>query len=229
LRKAICVFVQNTTIDHILENHGIAEGRRKVIPGSGVNLNAHKYIEYPTDESEMHLLFIGRVMKDKGSDELLYAAEKIKQKYPNVMFDIVGRCDEEGYEEKIEDYSKRGIIAFHGFQTDVNPFLARAHALIQPSYHEGLSNVLLEAASTGRPVLATRVPGCQEAFDENESGIGFEAKSGDALCEAIEKFLKLPNNKRKEMGIKGRAKVEREFSRQLVVDYYMYEIRKAKN
>ena len=224
LRKAKCVFVQNMTIDAFLESHHICSGRRKVIPGSGVNLEVHQYAEYPADEKELHLLFIGRIMTDKGSNELLYAAEKIKKNYPHVVFDIVGRCDEEGFEQKIAQANDKGIVAFHGFQSDVRPYLIKAHALIQPSYHEGLSNVLLEAAATGRPVLASNVPGCKETFEEGITGLGFEAKSGESLYSAIERFIALPYEKKKQMGEKGRLKVEKEFSRQTVVDCYMNEI-----
>ena len=224
LRKASCVFVQNSTIDQLFEVHRVANGRRKVIPGSGVNLRVHKYCNYPLNQAEIHFLFIGRVMKDKGSDELLNAAEMIKQEHPNVVFDIVGRCEEEEFKKKIESANKKGIIVFHGFQSDVTPFLEKAHALIQPSYHEGLSNVLLEAAATGRPVLASKVAGCMETFDEGVTGIGFNAKSVDSLYKAIEKFIAMPYEQKKEMGKKGRLKVENEFSRQTVVDYYMKEI-----
>ena len=224
LRKANCVFVQNATIDKLFEAHSVANGRRIVIPGSGVNLDVHKYSEYPPDGKELHFLFIGRVMQDKGSDELLKAAEIIKQKYSNAVFDIVGRCEEEKFTDKINYANENGTIVFHGFQSDVTPFLEKAHALIQPSYHEGLSNVLLEAAATGRPVLSSNVPGCKETFDEGVTGIGFEAKSVDSLCMAIEKFIALPYEQKREMGKKGRLKVEKEFNRQTVVDYYMKEI-----
>ena len=224
LYKSKCVFVQNSAIDRCLEKYGIAKGKRIVIPGSGVNLNDHQYIEYPTDESIIHFLYIGRLMKDKGSDELLYAAKATKKKHPNIVFDIVGRCDEEEYHDIIREYDEKGIIVFHGFQKDVNPYLERAHALIQPSYHEGLSNVLLEAAATGRPVLSSRVPGCQETFEEGVSGMGFEAKSGTSLCNTIEDFLRLSNEEKREMGLNGRKKVEKEFSREIVVDAYIKQI-----
>ena len=224
LSNARRVFVQNATIDQLLGKYGIANDKRQVIPGSGVNLEAHPYIEYPTDESTIRFLYIGRIMKDKGSSELLHAAKEIKREHPNVVFDIVGRCDEEGYDELVHDYNEKGIIAFHGFQTDVNPYLGRAHALIQPSYHEGLSNVLLEAAATGRPVLSSRVPGCQETFEEGVSGMGFEAKSVDSLVNAIESFLKLSNEQKREMGCNGRKKIEKEFSRKNVVNAYLKQI-----
>jgi len=224
LRNAFCVFVQNSTIDKTLHENKIANGKRIIIPGSGVNLQLHQYIDYPSDETNIHLLYIGRVMKDKGIDELLYAAKEIKKRYSNVIFDIVGRCDEAGYEEIIEKNNNNGIISFHGFQSDVVPFLSTAHALIQPSYHEGLSNVLLEAAATGRPVLASLVPGCQETFDEGISGIGFKVKSGESLVTAIESFLSKTNDQKREMGLNGRRKIEKEFDRKIVIEAYRKQI-----
>ena len=163
-------------------------------------------------------------MKDKGIDELYSVAEQIHKERDDVIFDVVGRCDEGGYDEKTKDLANKGIIVFHGFQTDVNPYLQRCHALIQPSYHEGLSNVLLEAAASGRPVLASTVPGCYETFDEGKSGIGFKARSVDSLYDAIKRFLMLTQQQRETMGINGRTKIEKEFDRQIVIDAYLDEI-----
>jgi glycosyltransferase involved in cell wall biosynthesis len=91
-------------------------------------------------------------------------------------------------------------------------------------YHEGMANVLLEAASSGRPVMAFAIPGCGETFDEGVTGYGFEVRNTSALVNTIEKFIKLPYEEKKQMGTAGRAKVEREFDRQIVIDSYMEEI-----
>jgi glycosyltransferase involved in cell wall biosynthesis len=89
-----------------------------------------------------------------------------------------------------------------------------------------MANVLLEAASTGRPVLASNIPGCRETFDEGVTGYGFEVRNISALVNTMEKFIKLLYENKKQMGIAGRAKVEREFDRQIVIDSYMEEINK---
>ena len=107
---------------------------------------------------------------------------------------------------------------------NIHQLIANYHAVILPSYHEGMANALLEAAACGRPVLASKIPGCQETFDEGVSGIGFEAKSVDSLYNAIKKFLSLTTAQREAMGKAGRAKMEREFDRQIVVDVYMEQI-----
>ena len=119
-----------------------------------------------------------------------------------------------------------GVLEHIENQRDVRPFYAESHAIIHPSYHEGMSNVLLEAAAAGRPVLASNVPGCRETFDEGVSGMGFEPRNVDDLVRAIEQFIALPHEQKATMGCAGREKVEREFDRKIVVDAYMKEIQK---
>ena len=102
--------------------------------------------------------------------------------------------------------------------------MAEAHAIIHPSHHEGMSNVLLEAAATGRPVLASDIPGCRETFVEGVSGMGFEARNCKNLIHVIERFIKLPYEKKIEMGKIGRKKMEKEFDRQIVINKYIQEI-----
>jgi len=94
--------------------------------------------------------------------------------------------------------------------------------VVLPSFHlEGIANVLLEGASTGRPVLSTNHIGCRDTFDDGVSGIMFEPRSESALIEAIEAFIALPYEKKEAMGLEGRKKVEREFDRRLIVEAYM--------
>src|SRR5690606_24830493 len=136
------------------------------------------------------LLFIGRIMKAEGIDELLEAAKRIKLQYPNVQFHLVGGM-EENYTQRLSDLQNSGIIKYHGQQKNIHSFISEAHAIILPSHHEGLANVLLESASTGRPVLASKVPGCIETFEDEVTGFGFEVKNIDSIVEAILKFIKL--------------------------------------
>lgn len=226
LKKAHAIFFQNkSNKEYFIKNQIVNENVSRKIPGSGVNIDYHIFEEYPTNDEIIKFLFIGRIMKSKGIEELLKAAQIIKNIYPKTEFHFVGG-KEENYDVKLNNLTKKGIIHYHGRQENVHYFIKNCHATINPSYHEGMSNVLLESASTGRPVLASNIPGCKETFDEGISGYGFEVRNVDSLVETIVKFIQLPYENKKQMGLAGRLKVEREFDRQIVVNSYMDEINK---
>ena len=224
--KAECIFFQNESNKAFFIDRGISLKKFKVIPGSGININEFPYQEYPKDDDTLRFLFIGRIMKDKGIEELIEAAKRIKEQNKNIQFDALGFCEDE-YKDKVDILQKKKIIIFHGVKDNVGEYLENAHAVIHPTYHEGMSNVLLEAAATGRPVLASNIPGCKEIFDEGVSGFGFEPKNIDSLTQAIHKFVKLSNEERIMMGKAGRNKVEREFDRTIVVNAYLEEINRT--
>ncbi|MEH7380056.1 glycosyltransferase family 4 protein [Bacillus sp. JJ1533] len=226
LKNASCLFFQNETNLKFFTDHQIAKGKTRLVPGSGVNLNYHTFEEYPEKDKKNRFVFIGRMMKSKGIDELLQAAKIVKEKYPNTQFDLIGGCEED-YHQQLSELNQLGIITYHGQQSDVRSFIKESHATILPSYHEGTANVLLESASAGRVVIASRIPGCRETFDEDESGLGFTVKNVDSLVEAIIKFINLPYEKKGAMGLAGRMKMEREYDRKIVINAYIDEINKV--
>lgn len=226
LKHAAKVFFQNIENRQFMIDKGVVrEEQTDLLPGSGVNTEHYDYLPYPDESNGIVFTTIGRIMKDKGIDELLSAACEIRKKHPNVTFRLIGEFDE-AYEEKITGLDKQGVIRYLGFQEDVRGFVAESHAVIHASYHEGMSNVLLEAASMGRPVIATDVPGCRETYDSGVTGIAFKPGSSESLTEAIEYFLSLDKEKHIEMGRAGREKILSEFDRKKVVDKYMFEIEK---
>ncbi len=223
--KADCVFFQNTTNLERVTSTGRLKAVR-LLPGSGVNLEQHCFEAYPEETEELVFLTIGRIMRDKGADEILEAARKVKQKYPKVGFCLIGSFDGD-YQEKVMAAVEEGAVEFLGVQKDVHAFIKNSHATIHASYHEGMSNVLLETASAGRPVIATDVPGCRETYDAGVSGIACQAKNADDLARAILEFIELPHEQKAAMGAAGRAKIEREFNRKLVIQAYLEEIGKV--
>ena len=226
LRDAACVFFQNTNNQELFIKEDLVKGRTRVIPGSGVNLQTHCYEKYPSDSDGFHFLFVGRIMKDKGIEELLQAIRLLHKEDPKITLDIVGWSDED-YNEALEAAQAEGAIKLHGLQKDVHPFYAACHCAVLPSYHEGTANVMLEASSTGRPVITTRVPGCQETFDEGITGFGCEVKDVDSLFNAMKKMISLPREKREDMGKAARSKMEREYDRSIVLSAYEEEIDRA--
>lgn len=225
MKKAACVIFQNEENKRLFEKHRISGKRNLIVRGSGVNLECHNFEPYPSDE-KVHLLYIGRIMREKGIEELLAAAEKLHDK--QVVFELLGYCDED-YQDKLNEYEERGIIKQLGFQSDVHKYMRTASAVILPSYHEGMSNVLMEASATGRPVIATNISGCKEIFEEGVTGFGCEPKNSESLIAAIRKFLALSHAERAEMGRKARGKMEQEFDRRQVTDVYIKEINRILN
>lgn len=227
-KDVCCVFFQNEANRRFFRERRIKVRYERLVPGSGVNLNAHCFEEYPIDDGTIRVLFVGRIMRDKGIEELMEAAIIIKQRYPNVEFDAIGFCEDE-YKKKADEMSKLGVINFHGVKDDVHEYMKHCHVVVLPSHHEGMANVLLEAASTGRPVLASRVPGCIETFDDSVTGLGFEVRDVPSLVDAMVRFIELPYDQKRKMGIAGRRKMEQEFDRRIVVDAYLEEITKVVN
>lgn len=222
LKKAKCVFCQNKGNMEFIVNHRMVKGRLKLLPGSGVNLQRFALQEYPEDGA-INFVFISRIMKEKGINEYLGAAAEIKMKYPNVQFHICGFCEEE-FEDRLNKMQEEGIVEYHGMVQDVRVILKDMHCAVLPSYHEGMSNVLLEAAATGRPLIASNIPGCRECIEDGTSGFLVEVGNTVDLIEKIETFVNRPYNQKKEMGMEARKKVEQLFDRQQIVDAYMEEI-----
>lgn len=221
--KAKKVFFQNKANREFCIQQGIADEKSIVLPGSGVNLSYHTYQEYPAD-GFIKFLFIARLLKDKGTDEYLEMAQTIKAKYPQTEFQIVGWVEGD-YKQQLDKLGKEGVINYLGPTTDVRPYLKDIHCNIMPSYHEGLSNVNLESAANGRPVITTDVPGCGETVDDGITGFLVKVKDALSLTEGVEKFLNLSYEQKKQMGMEGRKKVEREFDRQMVIGAYMNAIK----
>ena len=230
LKKSSCVFFQNKSNMDFLLGLGAVKNNYRLIPGSGVNLTENKFEKYLEDDNVVRFLFAGRVYKIKGIDELLEAIKIIKSKYNNIYFDIVGFAEKDYDNSLLWQLHKNNMLVYHGYKEEnVHEFIKNSHAVILPSYSEGMSNILLESAACGRPILASNIPGCKEICEDGVTGFLFKPKSVESLVEAIEKFLKLPYGKKIEMGKAGRKKVEKEFDRNLVIDAYIQEINKIKN
>lgn len=225
LRKAKTVFFQNGVNRQFCIDHKIVYPEQtKLLPGSGVNTKHHTYQKYPTDESAIKFLFIARLLKDKGTEEYFEAAKVIKSKYPHTEFQILGTV-EGNYEKQLAELTEAGTINFLGKTSDVRPYIGKVHCTIMPSYHEGLSNVNLESAANGRPVITTNVPGCKETVEDGVTGYLCEVRSTKSLIGAIEKFIELPYEQKIQMGRAGREKVKKEFNRQIVIDTYLDAIK----
>ena len=195
-----------------------------LLSGSGVNLDKFKYKEYPIDDGTIRFLTIGRVMRDKGSYELLEVAKIIKDRYNNVEFNFVGLFEEDRLKSEFLKADQLGIINYLGYRKDVPEIIEKCHCIIHPSYHEGLSNALLEAAASGRPVIASDVPGCRETYVNRVTGMSVKPRSIQSLVDSIEYFLELNYPEKAIMGVKARKYIEKEFDRKNVVSEQIRQI-----
>lgn len=220
VKDAECVFFQNQSDRQFFADHEIRYIKDDLLPGSGVNLEKYTPIPYPEDE-KIVFTYIARVMKAKGIDEFLEAAKVLKQELPSTEFHVCGFYEDD-YKEIIENAEKAGIVTYHGQVSDVRPYEAISHCIVLPTYHpEGISNVLLEAAACARPLITTNRHGCKEVVDDGVNGYLIREKDSQDLLEKMRQFMALSWEVRRDMGLAGRAKVEIEFDRQIVVRKYL--------
>lgn len=217
LRKAKTVFFENEgNAQEFLDRGIVPKEKITLLPGAGINLEEYPRVPYP-EHDVVHFLYLGRIMREKGIDELFDAVKRLHAELGDkVRLDLVGFFDDD-YEAEVNQLVADGIAVFHGFQTDPRPYYAAADCVVLPSYHEGMSNVLLEAAATGRPVITSNIHGCKEAVDEEETGLLCNVKDADSLYEQMRRMAELSREAREAMGCAAHAKMEREFEKDLVV------------
>ena len=226
------VFFQNTGDMDFFKKQSIAAGKHKILPGSGVNLKRFPLQPYPecgdgTEGEVVRFAFVSRIMKEKGIEQYLEAAEMVRKLYSAVEFHVCGFCEPE-YEGRLEELNNSGVIIYHGMIRNVAEFIKTIHCVVHPTYYpEGISNVLLEACSSGRPIITTDRRGCREVVDNGVNGYMIPEKNSEELFKAIKHFLQLSNKEKMIMGLNGRRKVEEHFSRDIVIEAYLKEIENA--
>ena len=222
LRKADKVFFQNNNnLNIYLKNKIVSKEQYQLVNGSGVNLERFK-LELKEKQEPLKILFIGRIMKEKGIEEYLEVANKLKKKYTNkVIFQVLGAYEELNYKDTIERLEREEIIEYLGTSNDVRKEISEVHCLVNPSWHEGMSNVLLEAGAMKRFLIASDIPGCREIVLNNRTGFTFEKKNVDDLEEKIEKFISLSKNEYKEYIEKSYNYIKNNFSREKVIEEYL--------
>lgn len=216
-RRTEKVFFENKENAGEFRKRKIISSKKQVIlKGAGVNLQHYTYQPYQEKE-KVHFLFLGRIMKEKGMDELFYAARKLKAEGYQFVLNLVGFFEDE-YEKEVKKLQEEKIAVFHGFQTETRPYYGMADCVVMPSYHEGMSNVNLEAAATGRVVITTDIPGCREAVEHGRTGLLCKAGDQESLYEMMKRFLEMSLEEWCQMGMAARRKMEKEFDKVSIVN-----------
>ncbi len=218
LARAGTVFFENEgNAKEFLDRHIIPQRKVTVLSGAGINLEDYPFVPYPEND-RVHFLYLGRLMKEKGVGELLTAMDLLHRELGDrVVLDLVGFYDDEENKAQVEDLIARGVAVFHGFQPEPRPFYASADCVVLASYHEGMSNVLLEASATGRPVIASDIYGCREAVDPERSGLLCRVRDAESLYQQMRRMALMSREDRTAMGAAARSKMEQEFDKKKVV------------
>jgi len=178
----------------------------------------------PAPDEPPVFLMIARLLRDKGVMEFVEAARRFKMRRPQARFQLLGAVGSENRSAidrpSVEAWVVEGVVEYLGTTTDVRPAIAAASCVVLPSYREGAPRTLIEAAAMARPLIATDVPGCRAVVDHNVSGFLCEVRNADSLVAAMARFLSLSPAAQQTMGAAGRAKMERQYDKALVVDAY---------
>lgn len=216
LKKAETVFFENSENRQTFIDSGIVSSDRTcLLNGAGVNLEHYKVTDYPEGDTT-RFLFVGRVMKEKGIDELFEAMRRLVSEGFNVHLDVLG-IPEEDYQAEMDRCENEGWLTCHGYQKDVRPFINASHCLVLPSWHEGMANTTLECAASGRPVIVSNIHGCMEAVSDGKSGFLCEKQNAESLYSVMKDYTHLSFEERRQMGLAGRALMEKNFDKKMIV------------
>lgn len=201
----------------------------RLLPGSGVDLDRFAARDLPPARPPLRLLFVGRLLGDKGVRELVEAARLLKAEAVPVRFQLLGLLGAQNCtaitQAELDGWLADDLLDYLGHTDDVRPALAAAHAVILPSYREGLPRSLLEAAATGRPLLASDVPGCRDVVEHGINGLLFPVRSAAGIAAAVRSFVGFSDSKRAAMGAAARRTAEQRFGEDQVIAAYLGEVR----
>lgn len=227
VKKSYKVFFQNVGDKEFFLANKMVKDNYAMLPGSGCNVEQYVLKPMPKEDN-VNFIFIGRVMKLKGIEEYLEASKIVKSEYPNTTFYIAGWNEEEEYKKIVAEYQEKDFVNYIGFRKDIADWVEKCHCTVLPSHGgEGVPNVLLESAATGRICVASKINGSTDVVEEGVTGYLFETGSAESLAEAIKKVISLSYEQKTEMGKKAREKVEKEFDRKIVIEKYLKEVENA--
>jgi glycosyltransferase involved in cell wall biosynthesis len=198
LRFNRVVFFENSSDERLFREHGLLPRHTSscVIPGQGVDLQKYRYIEPAVGPPRF--VFISRLLKEKGLDDFVRAARIVRSKHPGVSFDVAGPFHSGKRAvspEVIHGWEAEGLIHYHGTVPDSRPLLAGAHVVVLPTFYpEGLPRILLEAMAVGRPIITTRIPGCDQTVEHRENGFLVEPRDVGSLAAALNWFIEHPES-----------------------------------
>lgn len=228
-KKATKIFFQNQDDFKMFVDEGLVEQIKcDVLPGSGVDIERFQPM-LKEDDGVFKFLLVSRMLWAKGIQEFVDAAKIIKQKYPNVEFQLLGHLDMKSptaiSKKQMDTWVKDGYVNYLGSSDDVKVEISQADCIVLPSfYREGTPRILLESASMEKPIITTDNVGCRDVVDDGVNGYLCEVKNTQDLADKMEQMLKLTDEQRIVMGQAGREKIAKEFDEKIVINKYLKAI-----
>lgn len=206
-----------------VEQSLVAQYKTRLINGEGVNVEKYKSVQKSLSHP-FTFLFVGRVLWDKGIGEYVEAAKVVKQQHPKVLFKILGQLGANNPAcvniEQMNEWEQTGVVKYLGETSNVIPYIEQANCVVLPSYREGISRVLLEAASMEKPIIASNVPGCREIVINGENGFLCKPQNTSSLIACMMHMLSLSEEERRLFGQKGRELVNQLYDEKIIIQLY---------
>ncbi len=225
------VFENDADRDVFVGSRLVREDQTVVMPTTGVDLTAFTSEPPRPADAEIRFLLVARMLWDKGVGEFVDAARQTRRTHPEARFQLLGFLDVPNPaaidRSVVEGWVAEGVVEYLGVTDDVRSHLAAADCIVLPSYREGLSRSLIEAAAMGKPLIATDVPGCREVVDHGTNGFLVAARDVMPLAEALGNFCNLTPTRRTQMGASSRRKAVSEFDETAVIARYRHIVAHA--
>ncbi len=207
----------------------VPEEMMDLLPSEGINVKTFSPVKVKRKDNIFRFILVARLLWDKGVGEYVKAAKILTKKYENVEFQLLGFIDAQNpkaiSQAQVDDWVENGYVNYLGPTDDVKPFIAAADCMVLPSYREGVSMILMEAASMQKPIIATNVPGCRDLVNNGVSGYVCRMKDYSDLVAKMETMLHLDEKRRKKMGKEGRKLMIEEYNENLVIEKYLHAIK----
>lgn len=222
-------FQNNDDLNIFLDNKLIESKICGRIPGSGVNIEKFKPLKKECEDKKFKFLFLGRINENKGVRLINEVSKKLKNKYPNVEFQLLGKVytEEQNHisKDELKQWEKEANIKYLGTSKDVRKEIKECDCILFPSYYrEGVPRSLIEAAAMAKPIITTDNVGCRDIVNEKYNGFLAKPKDLSSLIEKVEKVLAMNEIELTQLGINGRLKVETEFDEKIVIQKYIEAI-----
>jgi glycosyltransferase involved in cell wall biosynthesis len=225
-KKELVIFENCDDMNLFKDNEIITAKNAAYVNGCGVDTSYYQPVEKSKNDKQIVFTFIGQLLKDKGVVEFANAAKYLKiEKKSKVKFQLIGAIDPDNpssiEKDNLKEWIDRGYIDYKGFIPDVRPSIASSDCIVLPSYREGLSRIIIEAMSMGKPVITSNTPGCRQTVINGVNGFLIPVKDEDALRSSMQNFMELDAETRINMGEKGREMVFKKFDSKLIANNFM--------